>query len=91
MDTRTIHANIKYDLIEQKCLCCIKNYQKNVHKTKRIANTYKFANHDINNFILLLQKRYLDDWEKFNGISLREKGFYSCLNMKDILMQIINT
>ena len=53
-------------------------------------NTYKFSNHDINKFILLLRKgvypyEYMDDWEKFNETSLPEKeNFYSNLNMEDI-------
>ena len=34
---------------------------------------------------MLLQKRYLDDWEKFNEILLPEKeDSYSHLNMEDI-------
>ena len=45
---------------------------------KRFFNTYKFSNHDINKFILLLQKafypyRYMDDWETFSETSLPEK------------------
>ena len=45
---------------------------------------------DTNKFILLLQKavylyEYMDDWEKFNEISLPEKEkFYSHLNMENI-------
>ena len=50
---------------------------------KRIANTYKFSNHDINKFILLLRKAA--NWEKFDEILLREEEyFYSYLNMEDI-------
>ena len=42
---------------------------------KRLANTYKFSKHDINKFILLLQKgvypyEYMNDWEKSNETSL---------------------
>ena len=41
-------------------------------------NTYKFSKHDNNKFILLLRKgvypyEYMDDWEKFNEVSLPEK------------------
>ena len=41
---------------------------------KRYFNTYKFSNHDNNNFILLLEKgvycyEYMDDSEKFNETS----------------------
>ena len=56
---------------------CNKNYQKILDENlkKRFANTYKFVNHDINKFILLLRKgvypyEYMDDWEKFNQIPL---------------------
>ena len=42
---------------------------------ERFFNTYKFSNHDNNNFILLLQKdvcpyEYMNKWEKFNETSL---------------------
>ena len=45
---------------------------------KRFANTYTFSKHDINNFVLLLQKavhpyQYMDDREKFNETSTPEK------------------
>ena len=45
---------------------------------------------DTNKFILLLRKavylyEYMDNWEKFNEISLPEKEkFYSHLNMENI-------
>ena len=50
----------------------------------------QISNHDINKFILLLQKgvyphEYMDDWKKINKTSLPEKeDFYSHLNMEDI-------
>ena len=56
------YTNIKDDLIEYKCLCCNKNYQKKKKNKigenlkKRSVNTYKFSNHDIIKFILLLRK-----------------------------------
>ena len=86
------YTNFKDDLIENKCLCCNKNYQRKLdEKLKgRIFNTCKFSNHDINKFILLLRKgvylyEYTDDWEKVNEISLPEKeDFYSPLNKEDI-------
>ena len=62
-------------------------FHKNLKKG--FANTYKFSNPNINKFILLLQKcvysyEYMDDWEKFNEISLLVKeDFYSHLNMED--------
>ena len=57
---------------------------------KKIKNTFKFYNYDINEFILLLGKcvfpyEYMDDWEKFNETTLPEKEqFYSNLNMEEI-------
>ena len=44
----------------------------------RFSNTYKFSNHDVNKFILLLQKvvypyEYMDDWERFSETSLPDK------------------
>ena len=57
---------------------------------EQFLNRYKFSNHDNNKFILLLWKgvypfEYIDDWEKFNEISLLEKEeFYSHLNMEGI-------
>ena len=57
---------------------------------ERSSNTYKYSNHDNNNFILLLQKgvylyKYLDDWEKFNETSLLEtEDFNSHLDIEDI-------
>ena len=93
------YANFKNNLIEEKCLCCNKNYQKNFHENlkKGFANKYKFVNQDINKFILLLPKgvypyKSIDDWEKINETSLPEKeDTYSRLNMKDIMMQITRT
>ena len=57
---------------------------------KRFFNTYNLSNHDINKFILLLQKgvypyEYMDEWEKFRENSLPEKDdFYSHLNIEYI-------
>ena len=86
------YISFKDDLIENKCLCCSKNYQQKFDKkvTEKFLNKYKFSNHDNIKFILLLQKgvypyEYIKDWEKFNEISLLEKeDFYSHLNMEDI-------
>ena len=59
---------------------CNEIYQKTFDENvkKRFANTYKFANHDINKFILLLGRsvylyEYMDDWEKFIETLLPEK------------------
>ena len=71
------YTNFKYDLIEYKCLCCNKNYQKKFDENlkKRQIYTYKFSNHDISKFVLLLQKgvypyKYMNDSGKFNETSL---------------------
>ena len=50
------YENAKGELIEYKCLCCNKNYQKKFDESvkKRFTNRYKFADQDINKFILLL-------------------------------------
>ena len=73
-------------------MCCNKCDQRKFDKKlkERFFNTCKFCNHDNNKFILLLRKgvspcEYVNDREKFNEISLREKeDFYSHLNMEDI-------
>ena len=51
-------------------------------------NTYKISSHDINKFILLVQKYVYPyeytDWEKLDETSLPEKeDFYSHLNIED--------
>ena len=86
------NTNVKDDIIEYKCLWCNKNFQKQFDENLKMqfVNTYKFFNHKINKFILLLRKnvypyQYMDGWEKFNETSLPEKeDFYSHLNMEDI-------
>ena len=62
------YTNFKDDLIEFKCLCCSKRYQRKFEEKlkERFFNTYKFSNHDNNKFILLLGKdvylyEYMDD------------------------------
>ena len=72
------YANFKDDLIEYKCLCCNKHYQKKFDENlkKQIFSTYKFSNHNINKFTLLLRVypcEYMDDWEKFSETSLPVK------------------
>ena len=44
----------------------------------RLASSYKFANNDINKFILLLRRGvypydYMNDWKKFNRPLLPER------------------
>ena len=51
---------------------------------KRFGSIYKFCDGDINKFTLISRKslcpyEYMDDWE-----ALREKFFYSSMNMEDI-------
>ena len=48
------YTNVKVDLIEYKCLCCNRNYQKkfNEYLKNRFANIYRFFNHDINRFMI---------------------------------------
>ena len=66
----------------------IKKFDENLKK--RFFNTNNLSNHDINKFILLLQKgvylyEYMDKWEKFRQNSLPEKDdFYSHLNIEYI-------
>ena len=71
--------NFKDDLVEYKCLCCNKNYQRKFEEElkQRFFNTYKFSNHGNNKFILLLQKvvypyEHMGNWEKFNETPLLE-------------------
>ena len=54
------YTNFKDVLIEFKCLCCNKNYQKRFDENlkKKFANTYKFAIQYINKLISLLQKSF---------------------------------
>ena len=72
------YTNVKDNLIKYKCLYCNKNYQKKFDENlkKRFFIVYTFSNHDINKFILLLQKdvcpyEYMDDWEKRVNIFLQ--------------------
>ena len=49
-------TNSKGDLIEYKCLCYNKSYQRKFDEnlSERLFNTYKFSNHGNNKFILFL-------------------------------------
>ena len=87
------YTNFKNNFIEYKCQCCHKNYQHKFDEKlkERFFNTHKFCNPDNNKLILLLQKclypyEYIDDWKKFNEVSLPEKkkDFYRHLDTEDI-------
>ena len=72
------YTNTKDDLIEHKCLCCNKNYEKKLDENFRFPNTYKSASHDIDKFILLTRKsvypfEYMGDWGKSNETLLSKK------------------
>ena len=68
------------------------NYQQKFDEKleEQIFDTYKFSNHDNNQFIFLLQKsvchhEYMDNYKKFNETSLPEnEDFYCHLIMEDI-------
>ena len=83
------YAKFKNELVVFKCFFFNKNYHKEFdeHLKKQFSNAYKLSNHDMNKFILLLQKgvyryEHMDDWKK-NIITWKEE-FYSRLNMEDI-------
>ena len=83
-----MYTNLENDLVEHKCLCSDKNYQKKFDENlkKRFFDTCKFS---INKFILLLQNsvypyKYIDDWEKFIETSSPQKEDFCGLNGKDI-------
>ena len=86
------YTKLKDDLLEDKCLCCNKNYwQKFDEKLKeQFFNIYKFANHYNNKFILMcwggvFPYVYMNDCKKFDEKLLPEKeAFYGHLNMEDI-------
>ena len=48
------YTDFKAVLIECRCLCCNKNYQKTFNKmlNERLFNAYSFSNNDISQFIL---------------------------------------
>ena len=58
-------ADFKNDLIEHKCLCNNKSYQRKFdqHLEERFFNPYKFSNHGNNKFIFfIVAKRCLSVW-----------------------------
>ena len=78
------YTKFKDDLIEYKCLCCNKNYQKTFDKNLKIRffDTYKSSNHDINKCILLLLKgvspyKFMDDCKQFNKLYYLKKKIFT--------------
>ena len=62
------YTSFKDNSIAYKCLSCNKNHQKRFDEylKKRFVNAYKFCNHEINKFTLLLWKgvypyKYIDE------------------------------
>ena len=57
---------------------------------RKLSNTLKFCNNDINKLILLVKKgvypyEYMDSWERFDETSLPDKeAFYSELYIEEI-------
>ena len=79
------YESVKDNLIKYKCLSCNKDYSNKLYEKvkKRVKNTFKLSDNEINKFIFLLRKgvypyEYVDDWGKFNETTLPEKEeFYS--------------
>ena len=75
-----------------KCIDCEKEYEKEFNKelVERFANTYKFCDHNLNKFLILLRKgvypyEYMDEWDKFNEKVLPGiDSFYSNLTLENI-------
>ena len=86
------YTKIKDEKLIFRCFNCENNYEKDFNKEliKRFANIYEFCNNDLDKFVMLLRKsvypyEYMDNWEKFNEISLPNKeSFYSNLNRENI-------
>ena len=86
------YVKTKNEKLLLKCFNCKTYYKKKFNKDliKKIKNTYRFCNNDINKFVLLLRKgvypyEYMDSWERFNETSLPSKeDFCSNLNMENI-------
>ena len=57
---------------------------------RKLSNTLKFCNNDINKLILLIKEgvypyEYMDSWERFDETSLPDKeAFYSELYIEEI-------
>ena len=80
MDCFLEYTNFEEDLVEYKCVCCNKNYQKKFDEKlkEKFLNTHKYSKYDNNKFILLFRKdvypyEYMDAWKKLNETSLPGK------------------
>ena len=79
-----LNMKVTKNATKYKCKSCNKYYSNKIDEElkRRVKKTFKFSNNDINKFILLLRKgvypyEYMDDWERFNGISFPGKDeFY---------------
>ena len=74
------YVKTKNEKLLLKCFNCNTYYKKEFNKEliKKLKNTYRFCNNDLNKFMLLLRKsvypyEYLDSWERFNETSVPNK------------------
>ena len=77
--------------LNYKCKECKASYTKLAKEWIRNFPTfYKFCNHDLNKFFLLLRKgiypyEYIDCWERFDENTIPSKeAFYNELNLENI-------
>ena len=73
------YIKIKNEKLLLKCFNCNNYYKKKFNQDliKKFKNTYSFCDNDLNKFVLLLRKG-IYPWEKFNETSLpSKKDFYS--------------
>ena len=77
------YVNVKVGLLVFNCSDCNKNYKKVYEDlAKRLENTYRFCDGDINQLCLMLQKssylyEYMDDWLEFNKTSWKVRKSFT--------------